>query len=279
MSSENNRYRSLTLDQIAQRVNFERGYIAIGFSSVDASRRAPAANPSMPAKGLTQEENDRIIASEIAKRRDDETTASASLWQRLFALLPSSILATAVSEYSSTLAFAHCEIALFFNYAGRAEFGGEKMLAIGVSSARGVFVWPRAYKELYRWVYVPCEKDSMYALLLFAWSERHKKFSPRSMTRTVTNPGPEDRSCWSCAHFTMACLENLPLPDFHLNPPNKVTTDDIYDLATRPDNSLSEVAELVPAQISQLYGGPAQASIGPPLVVSERDAQRFAKPV
>jgi hypothetical protein len=234
---------SESFEQLRRLVDFNVGVIAVGFAKTDdAERETTRANSDDPD-------------STQARIAQSMTDKSSCLSRFLELLIPPSLKKAAISEYLSTLLYEHSEVALFLNAAGMTEFGKDKMLAIGCDLANGVYLRPRGYHHLYSWAYVICDSEATLAVLQFAVQQRGRPFASGQMTRIATTPGPDDRRSYFCAKLTMACLEHLPLPDFHMNPVNKLTNDLIYELVSRKQNSTTKPTRIVPAQFGQLFQG------------------------
>jgi hypothetical protein len=173
--------------------------------------------------------------------------------RRLQSLIPAELRKAAVGGYMSTLRYEHSEVAFFLNATGAKQFGSEKMLAVGCDIPNGVYVRERAYHAGYSWVYVFCDAAASLAILQFAVQQRGKPFASGAMARIAISPGRDDRQSYYCSKLTLACLEHLPLPDFHLNPSNKLNNDDIYAIVARSTNSTTSPQRDVPAQLRKVF--------------------------
>jgi hypothetical protein len=231
---------NLPLEELRSLVDFDAGVVAVGFSVVDEEELQRTRERADDAEGVHQ----RLVES---------MSRGASPSRRLENLIPTELRKAAVSEYLSTLRYEHSEVALFLNAAGARQLGSEKMLAIGCDVENGVYVKERAYHPGYSWVYVRCDAAGTLAILQFAVQQRSKPFASGAMARIATNPGRDDRRSYYCSKLTLACLEHLPLPDFHLNPTNKLNNDDIYAIVVRNTNSTTEPQRMVPAQLRQVF--------------------------
>jgi len=259
----------MNFDQLISCVNLEKGYFAVGFMFQTDERREQIRF------GRTEtEEANQAFADAIVEPKSQQTK---SLWQRALGWLPRELLLAAIQEYTASLKYRHCEVAMYLNESGKQTFGESKVLGIGLTSNEGVFIMARRYNEEYQWQHVPCDAATMYAIAHFAWTERRKPFCATKMTNLTLYPGPDHRDQYYCAQFIMACLEFLPIADFHLNPCNKLTIDDVYDLVTRKRNSASRVDEVPATEMHRILGD--RLSVGPPLRVDKDKQQMYSHPV
>lgn len=252
----------MNFDELKQCVNFDKGYIGIAFKDQSEERREQIFN------GTTGDERNN---AEIADALLDKKNSKSGGW--LASLLPYQLILLAIQGYTATLKYRHCELVLYLSPTGKARWGEDKILGVGLNSVQGVFILPRRYNTEYEWQHVTCNRASMLAMLHFAWTQRHKKFSLAGMTQLTIWPGPDDRTGYYCAHFTMACLEFLPFYDFHINPCNKMTIDDVYDLVIRKEHTPATIDEVTRVQFKRQFGD--DAFVGPPLRVDDDTRKRL----
>lgn len=234
------------LDDIISEINLNENVIHIGFIKTTNKDREEM-NRAAP-------ETDQI-ANVVQKE-------SSSLAMFLFGWMSRRFMADIVVEYTRTLRFLHCEIALPLSSHGIAKYGSEYTMAIGVNSPDGVFIRERKFNEEYTWVAITCKPDSMRAIIHFAYRERGKIACVNRTTNIVLYPGPENRDKYTCPQLVMACLEFVPLPAFHFNPGNKLTVDELYDIVSNRENSPSKMVRLTPVLATSVMG--ADALKGPP---------------
>lgn len=234
----------LTLAEMIPLIQFDVGVVAIGFTAFDEAE-------------LNQIDDSSGTNMHIVRHWSNKSHAGGFIER----LIPHRWRLAAVSEYMATLRYEHSEVALFLSHAGQSRFGSEKMLGIGCGIEDGVFTRERSYHPGYAWIYVKANAESIEAILKFAVQQRGRPFDSGGMSRIATAPGQDHRSSYFCAKLTLACLEHLPLPDFHLNPCNKLTNDDIYEIVSRPQNSTTTPQRIVPAQMKQIFPAMADQSL------------------
>lgn len=265
-------------------VNLDVGYIGIGFTRQnDRDRQQIAAAASSERENLNSILAEAISDADIESAGDraglvagEKSTERGSLWALLMSFIPRELLTGFIRTYQSELYYTHCEIAMFLNGAGKARYGADCVLGIGLNIDRGVFISPRKYNDKYAWLYVRCDKQSALGMLSFALGERSKNFCARSMSQVATYPGPDRRNRYFCSQFVMACLEFLKLPAFHLNPVNKLTIDDVYELASQSENKPQHVSEAVATHLDAVFG--IESRTPPPRRIDPEHERRFANP-
>jgi hypothetical protein len=173
---------------------------------------------------------------------------------KLFSLLPSEFLLGAIRHMTSTFDYSHCEMAFLLKDRSVLRSDKVNVISVAIHADVGVFMAPRKFHEEYEWHHVTCNETQMKAILFFAYQEQGKRFSAELMSKSVVNPGPDDRSVYFCSHFTMACLEFLPNPVFHFNRANAQTIDDIYAMVTSEEVRAKNVSSIPQAQSIALFG-------------------------
>jgi hypothetical protein len=117
----------------------------------------------------------------------------------------------------------------------------------------------------------------MKAMLFFAFEEQGKRFSVSLMSKSVVNPGPDDRAEYFCSQFTMACLERLPYPMFHFNRANAQSIDDIYRMVTTAEVRATNVVSIPQAQFKKIFGqAPTEPMFVDMSTAEEREAKKRA---
>lgn len=212
---------------IEQYIDFNIGHIAVGF--------------------LANKQGTEVLAD--ATRAPSTSCCCLSPFQYL--------VESITDAYTSTLSYSHCELALILTDAAKKEVGADKVAALGIANDdnTGVFFKLRKFHSAYEWQYVAATPAELRAIVAFGASQIGRPFSLYKATLVAIWPGRETREAYYCAHFTMACLELIGKADFHLNPPNKMTIDDIYTLITEDANRAS-VRKMVPVHERSTFANP-----------------------
>jgi len=242
-------------EAVLENVDFALGYFSIGFKRQSTEYRAAIR------EGRTQ--NEHVNHKMANSLRDEEAgggvpPARNGLVRRLFALLPSEFLIVAIQHLTSTFTYTHCEMAFLLRNDSRLKTDTVNVLAVGIKADCGVFINPRKSYDDYEWHHVACDETRMKAMLFFACEEQGKRFSPQLMSKSVVNPGADERSVYFCSHFTMACLEFLPAPAFHLNRANTLSIDHIHHMVTADDVRAHNVTSIPQAQFNAYFGSAAE---------------------
>lgn len=229
------------LDDLINEINLNENVIHVGFIKTTNDDREKM-NRAAP-------ETDQIA--------NVVQTGGNSLAMCLFGWLSRRFMSDIVVEYTRTLRYLHCEIALPLSRHGIGLYGSEYTMAIGVNSHDGVFIRERKFNDEYTWVAITCKPDSMRAMIHFAYKERGKIACISRTTNIVLYPGPENRDKYTCPQLIMACLEFTPLPAFHFNPGNKLTVDELYDIVSNRENSPEKMVRLTPTLANSVMGADA----------------------
>jgi hypothetical protein len=240
-------------EAILENVDFALGYFSIGFK-----RQSSEYQQAIRAGKTNNEHVNHTMASSLRDVESGAPTQRNGLVRRLFAWLPSEFLIVAIQHLTSTFTYTHCEMAFLLRNDSRLKTDSVNVLAVGIKADCGVFINPRKSYDDYEWHHVACDETRMKALLFFAFEEQGKRFSPQLMSKSVVNPGPDERSVYFCSHFTMACLEFLPQPAFHFNRANTLTIDHIHHMVTADDVRAHNVTSIPQAQFNAYFGSAAE---------------------
>lgn len=238
-----------SFEQMLEHVWTNVGYFSIGFRSQneeqrEAIRRARTKN----------EQANSVMADSLKTIEEGAPHQRNGVVRWLFSWLPEELLLSAIRYFTSNYKYTHCEMAFLLRRDSKLRTTDVNVLAVAVSSDCGVYVMPRRFNIEYEWHHVRCDEPHMIAMLFFAFEEQGKRFSRFMMSKSPITPGPDDRREYFCSHFTMACLERLPAPQFHFNRANAQSIDDIYEMATAENVRATHVVEVPNAQMTKLYG-------------------------
>jgi hypothetical protein len=236
-------------EKVLANVDTSLGHFSIGFlpQTLEYRKKIRA--------GSTQNEhvNERMAESlsAIEKNAPEQRNGIVA---RLFALLPKEFVIAGIRNMTATFAYTHCELAFALKDNSPMRTDQINVMNVAIHADVGVFMAPRKFHTEYEWVHVRCTETQMKAMLFFAYEEQGKRFSSELMSKSVVNPGPDDRSVYFCSHFTMACLEFLPFPVFHFNRANAQTIDDIYSMVSSDEVRAKEVNVVPQAQMTAIWG-------------------------
>lgn len=208
----------MSFNELAPLVEFDTGHVSIAFLQQSKNARRNIANGTA-----------HHARSEEVYVDAFQSSARNSWTARLFAMLPRHLLGAAAKGYTDSLAFYHCELAMYLNAAGRAAFPDCDLLCISVT-VDGVRIRPRKTKVAYTWIHVACASTNMIAMLHWCCERNNRRYSMSRLTNVGVFPGRAQETEWFCTQMIMGALTFTPHPQFHLNPVNKLTVDDLHDL-------------------------------------------------
>lgn len=199
-----------------------------------------------PIEKLVDYEAKQIIVA-FLPRTDKEAAPEESCG-------PCGLLSWIVGAYFSTLQFSHCEIALSLKPG--LKVAERSAAAIGINDTERsseVYFKLRTFHAGYQWRYVRCTADELRAIVRFGRLQVGRPFCKSKMASVAFCPGSDVRDAYYCAHLTMACLELIANPVFHLNSPNKMTVDDIATILGQLAKEDTNPTRLVPVQEKTAY--------------------------
>lgn len=208
----------MSFDEFAPLVEFGTGHVSVAFLQQSEGARRNIANGTV-----------RSTRSEEVYVDAFQSSARNSWTARLFAMLPRHLLGAAAKGYTESLAFYHCELAMYLNGAGRATHPGCDLLCISVT-VDGVRIRPRKTNVKYAWIHVACASTDMIAMLHWCCERNNRRYSMSRLTNVGVFPGRAQETEWFCTQLLMGALAFTPHAQFHLNPCNKLTVDDLHDL-------------------------------------------------
>lgn len=240
----------ISYEDILANVNTEVGYFSIGFKP-----QTRAYRELMRAGSTNNEAVNDVMSQSLVSEERGAPAQRNGIFRTILSWLPSEFRVTAIREMTSTYEYSHCEMAFLMRRGAPLYTSEINVLAVGIQCDCGVFIAPRRFNEEYEWHHVKCDPARMKAMLFFAYTEQGKPFSAELMTKSVVMPGPDDRTVYFCSHFTMACLEFLPHPQFHFNRANAQSVDSIYKMVTRDaEVRATNIVDIPQALFTKTFG-------------------------
>lgn len=231
-------------DTLRSLIDFDVGYVSIGFLKQDDEQRARIRDGQTRNEHVNaqfREELQRTGAVDDGSRMQDMARRQVPWTARILSMLPHYLVEDAVRGFSSTMTYVHCEMVMYLNDAGRRAFPGKDVVALAVTADEGVIVRPRSFHVAYEWQNVTCPPTNMFAMLHWCYARRGRPFSLNRMTYIPIFPGPLREDVTYCVQFVMQALQFTPHPSFHLNPANKLTIDDFYELVVLPQHKPAQI--------------------------------------
>lgn len=233
------------MSEFIDHINYHIGYVAIGFLANQA-----------------EEVDVNRLDVNIGRAYDMIKKSKQMFWPlRIFS---DTMLLDAVSAFTNSLRYAHCEVAFFLKAESRQilstrltheghPIGMSICVGLGVDGKKGVFMKLRRYTPNYVWLYIPCSETGMRSMYKWSIEQLKKKFSEERMSRVAVLPAADDSEEYFCSYLTMAALQFTPLVAAHLNPPHALTVDEVYDILQDDNSSLKTVFEFIPVEHDRRY--------------------------
>jgi hypothetical protein len=224
-------------DALRHLIDLDVGYVTIAFMKQAPEERERILRGETRNEHINaqfREELQRTGAVDDGEVMQSEARKHVPWTARLMAWLPAYLVEDAVRGFSSTLDYVHCEMVMYLNDLGRRAFPEKDVIALAVTADEGVIVKPRSFHVAYEWQNVTCAATNMLAMLHWCCERRGRRFSLNRMTNIPIYPGELREDVTYCVQFVAQALQFTPHAAFHVNPPNKLTIDDFYELVVLP---------------------------------------------
>ena len=211
------------IEELFEYVDLYHGSFAVCFKKSEVEQRRLAR------RGAAEEER---LMQRLSTHVTDES--NQGLWSMVSSLIPKSALNRTVREVVSGFRYMHCEPVFYLTGKGLQHFGEDSMLAVMARDQVPVHIRPRKFKDTYDWLSVRADCNELRAIVAHCWAVQGARFQYNAMSKCLTYPGPDTRTSWYCSYLCSTMLEFLDVPEGHLNRPNTLLTDDLYDILSNP---------------------------------------------